>query len=112
MAGALTAFMASPDILAVLQLLQPVMVRALSRVERLGQGGPEQGALPFGSFSEDWGFLREALASFLAGLRGIFNEAPVPQVASVADLPAVIVRCFFFVLFGRWLWAGKVDIVS
>ncbi len=100
-AGAMTAFMASPEILAVLQLLQPVLVQVMGRVERLGQGGPEQGALPFGAFAEDWSFLREALASFFAGLRGIFNEAPVPPVASVADLPAVIVRCFFFVLFGR-----------
>ncbi len=107
--GAKTTLMVSPDILAVLQLLQPLLGQVMQRVELIGQGGPEQGARPFGTLAEDWGFLRAALASFFAGLAGIFNEAPVPAVTSVMDLPAVVVHGFFFILFGRWLGCKSRD---
>ncbi len=101
LAGSLTTVVASPDVLATLEALHPVLGHPVERVELLGEGGgPEQGAALFAAFSEDWGYLKAALASFFNGLAAVFYEAPVPEVTSVCDLPAVVVRGFFFILFG------------
>ncbi len=105
LAGSLVTLSASPDVLSALELLRPILGRLTAgvnpRIELIGEeDGPEQGAEPFGSFAEELGYLKAALHSFLAGLAGVFFEAEVAEPTNVCDLPAVLVRAFFFVLFG------------
>ncbi len=106
LAGSLVTLSASPEVMSVLETLRPILVRltagARPRVELIGEEvAPEQGAEPFGSFAEELGYLKAALHSFLAGLAGVFFEAEVAEPTHVCDLPAVLVRAFFFILFGR-----------